>query len=130
MLLKENLDIVEKNGFKVKTFTDSHGESALKITALPMIKNTHFKENGFLIVIFLKLIILDLMDLLTLIEANPYEKDEARIPKIKNVLASKACRASVMVGDPLNIPEMKRVVNNLATLKSPWNCPHGYFIIW
>ncbi len=110
--MKENIDIVEKNGFKVKTFLNPDGEEVLKITALPMIKDVTFKEN-------------DLQDLLTLIEANPYEKDEARIPKIKNVLASKACRASIMVGDPLKMSEMKQVVNNLASLKSPWNCPHG-----
>jgi len=112
LLLRENINIVEKNGFKVKTFQDSEGMEVLKISALPMIKDVTFKEN-------------DLQDLLTLIEANPFEKDEARIPKIKNVLASKACRASVMIGDPLKMSEMKQVVHNLSTLKSPWNCPHG-----
>jgi len=112
LLLRENVNIVEKNGFKVKTYQDSEGMEVLKISALPMIKDVTFKEN-------------DLQDLLTLIEANPFEKDEARIPKIKNVLASKACRASIMIGDPLKMSEMKQVVHNLSTLKSPWNCPHG-----
>ena len=68
---------------------------------------------------------IDLIDLLENIENNPYDKDELRISKIKNVLASRSCRISTMVGDALNLNEMKKIIQNLATLKSPWNCPHG-----
>jgi len=30
-----------------------------------------------------------------------------------------------MVGDSLDIEKMRNIVRNLATLKHPWNCPHG-----
>lgn len=39
--------------------------------------------------------------------------------------ANRACRSAIMVGDPLTQKQMKKISDNLATLKSPWNCPHG-----
>ncbi|OII72453.1 PMS1 family ATPase [Cryptosporidium ubiquitum] len=45
--------------------------------------------------------------------------------KIWSILASKACRSAVMIGDDLNLPKMKSIVRTMSTLKSPWNCPHG-----
>lgn len=41
------------------------------------------------------------------------------------MLASRACRSSVMIGDPLRKNEMQKIVEHLADLESPWNCPHG-----
>ncbi|OLQ16826.1 MutL C terminal dimerization domain protein [Cryptosporidium hominis] len=45
--------------------------------------------------------------------------------RIWSILASKACRSAVMIGDDLNLPKMKSIVKTMSTLKSPWNCPHG-----
>ena len=52
-------------------------------------------------------------------------KEVLRPSKIYSILASRACRASIMVGMDLDMKTMKKVVNNLSTLESPWNCPHG-----
>ncbi|XVF21954.1 hypothetical protein REPUB_Repub12eG0133600 [Reevesia pubescens] len=41
------------------------------------------------------------------------------------MLASRACRSSVMIGDPLGRNEMQKILEHLADLKCPWNCPHG-----
>ena len=30
-----------------------------------------------------------------------------------------------MIGRPLNKKEMRRIVDHLAELDAPWNCPHG-----
>jgi DNA mismatch repair protein PMS2 len=30
-----------------------------------------------------------------------------------------------MIGDFLKLSDMKRIINNLSNLVSPWNCPHG-----
>ena len=30
-----------------------------------------------------------------------------------------------MIGMDLDFKTMKKVVNNLSSLESPWNCPHG-----
>lgn len=48
-----------------------------------------------------------------------------RPPRLRAILASKACRKSVMVGDPLTSSRMATIVGNLAKLKHPWTCPHG-----
>ncbi|KMZ57623.1 hypothetical protein ZOSMA_84G00620 [Zostera marina] len=45
--------------------------------------------------------------------------------RVRAMLASRACRSSVMIGDPLAENEMKKILGNLTGLKSPWNCPHG-----
>ncbi|KAF7458343.1 MutL C terminal dimerization domain protein [Cryptosporidium felis] len=45
--------------------------------------------------------------------------------KIWSILASKACRGAVMIGDDLNRHQMKNIIRTMSTLKSPWNCPHG-----
>ncbi|KAI8904730.1 hypothetical protein EDD86DRAFT_194501 [Gorgonomyces haynaldii] len=45
--------------------------------------------------------------------------------KVKRYMASKACRTSTMIGDPLTMEKMKSILKGLSTLKQPWNCPHG-----
>lgn len=52
-------------------------------------------------------------------------KELLRPKKVYSMLASRACRSSIMVGRALEHKTMKKVVTNLATLESPWNCPHG-----
>jgi DNA mismatch repair protein PMS2 len=32
---------------------------------------------------------------------------------------------SIMIGDPLSHEQMVKVVRDLATLETPWACPHG-----
>lgn len=41
------------------------------------------------------------------------------------MFAMRACRSSIMIGEPLNKKTMTRVVHNLSELDKPWNCPHG-----
>lgn len=45
--------------------------------------------------------------------------------RLRNIIASKACRASIMIGEALDYRKMCSVVRNLSTLRSPWRCPHG-----
>ena len=58
-----------------------------------------------------------------------------RLPKLAKLLASRACRMSVMVGDTLSYTKMVsvgngeetqgQIVRSLAELDRPWSCPHG-----
>ncbi|CRG93280.1 DNA mismatch repair protein PMS1, putative [Plasmodium gallinaceum] len=48
-----------------------------------------------------------------------------RPQKVWRILASKACRNAIMVGNTLNISEMIKIKKKLSVLKNPWNCPHG-----
>lgn len=45
--------------------------------------------------------------------------------KVRAMLASRACRSSVMIGDALCKKDMETILQHLSTLNSPWNCPHG-----
>lgn len=44
---------------------------------------------------------------------------------MRAVLASRACRGSIMIGTPLDGRRMRKILDNLAGLHAPWNCPHG-----
>lgn len=48
-----------------------------------------------------------------------------RPSRVRAMLAMRACRSSIMVGRPLDVRAMGRVLANLALLKAPWSCPHG-----
>ncbi|GLI71001.1 hypothetical protein VaNZ11_016117 [Volvox africanus] len=52
-------------------------------------------------------------------------EEEMRPSRVRTMLASRACRSSIMVGKPLSRPEMRRLLDGLADLRQPWNCPHG-----
>jgi DNA mismatch repair protein PMS2 len=41
------------------------------------------------------------------------------------MLASRACRSSIMIGRALDAAMMRRILGRLAGLDAPWNCPHG-----
>ncbi|KAF5842570.1 hypothetical protein DUNSADRAFT_6420 [Dunaliella salina] len=48
-----------------------------------------------------------------------------RPARVRAVLASRACRYSIMIGTPLDHRRMRKILDNLAGMVSPWNCPHG-----
>ncbi len=45
--------------------------------------------------------------------------------KMNSIFASRACRTAVMIGDALTHAEMNKIVQNMAHVIQPWNCPHG-----
>lgn len=47
------------------------------------------------------------------------------VPRVMAMLAMRACRSSIMIGTTLRHKQMKSILENLAKLDSPWNCPHG-----
>jgi len=49
----------------------------------------------------------------------------ARLPKAIAMFASRACRTSIMIGTALSEKEMNSIVQKLAKVDMPWNCPHG-----
>jgi len=48
-----------------------------------------------------------------------------RPARVRAVLASRACRYSIMIGTPLDHRRMRKILDNLSGMVSPWNCPHG-----
>jgi DNA mismatch repair protein PMS2 len=57
--------------------------------------------------------------------ASGSTKTVLRPSKVRNMLAMRACRSSIMIGAPLSRRRMKKILQNLSTLERPWNCPHG-----
>lgn len=48
-----------------------------------------------------------------------------RPSRVRQMLASRACRGAVMVGKALNDIEMRRLLFQMGQIKNPWSCPHG-----
>lgn len=88
--------VIEKNGFKLN---DKN-----QITHLPIYKNIQFDET-------------DLIELIN--------QPTQILSKINKILAMKACRKSIMIGQHLPVSVMNRILTNLSSLDKPWNCPHG-----
>ena len=67
----------------------------------------------------------DADDEATTIDGPRTAPDVLRPSRVRAMLAMRACRSSVMIGAALDPRRSRRILRNLATLKAPWNCPHG-----
>lgn len=105
--IKTHKHVLKRNGFDVN--------DDFCLTAVPVYKNYIFTSSDF-------------WDLLNTIKTNKNEKIIFST-KMKEIMASKACRSSIMVGDALRYKEMVNVVRSLAKLNIPWKCPHGRPVI-
>jgi len=125
-------EVFEKNGFTVQ-IEDRIDNQTQQVHGVAIIKAMPHSENvGFTLDDFC-----ELLGLITMHEGalKEYTKDKdkpillrggnTRPTKIRSMLASRACRRSVMVGTPLNHNEMTKIVRRLGELDCPWNCPHG-----
>eukprot|EP00775_Hariotina_reticulata_P007978 gene7978-8176_t len=45
--------------------------------------------------------------------------------EVRDMLASRACRSSIMIGSALTKQQQAKILSRLAELDAPWNCPHG-----
>ncbi|UPX10302.1 ATP-binding mismatch repair protein [Ascochyta rabiei] len=105
------------NGFIVEMDT-SNEERRAKLTSLPMSKEVTFTPT-------------DLEELLALVIDNPPSSStstSAYIPrpsKVRKLLASRACRSSVMIGKTLQTGQMEGIVRHMGSMDKPWSCPHG-----
>jgi DNA mismatch repair protein PMS2 len=88
-----------------------------------MSKNTVFSEKDFYELVDRIKDNLDSLKVSTASEQLIHK--QMRPKKVYHMLASRACRKSIMIGDTLSFKQMNEVVRNLTTLQAPWNCPHG-----
>lgn len=110
MVAIDHLDLLKRNGFELAIDESKSPGQRCSLIAQPMSKNTMFDHN-------------DLNELLSKIQENP--NGLIQCSKVERMLASRACRSSIMIGTSLTEPIMRRVVRNLGRLDKPWNCPHG-----
>lgn len=85
----------------------------------------HFGGNAFVIktipLVFGKINIKELMyELLALLE-----NQKSILEKKEEILTRMACRAAVMAGDAVTIPQMEKILVELSKTELPYTCPHG-----
>ncbi|XP_048337185.2 DNA mismatch repair protein PMS1 [Ziziphus jujuba] len=118
-----HIDIIRKNGFALEEDPDAPPGHQFRLKAVPFSKNITFGVE-------------DVKDLISTLADDhgectmigTYKMDTPNSvcpPRVRGMLASRACRSSVMIGDALGRNEMQKIIGHLAKLNSPWNCPHG-----
>lgn len=113
MLVLDQQDQLRKNGFVIREAEEPQPGKRVELIALPVLKNVVFDDS-------------DLHELVQrLHEAGPAQGSIVRCKKVDLMIALRACRLSIMVGQTLNRGTMSTVVGHLAELDRPWNCPHG-----
>ena len=100
-LLKENLDQLEKYGYKIEFLSDT----SLKFKKIPLIL-AHVKTYDIL------------PDLLKNLQ-------DAKTDIATKILATIACHASIKAGQELTLWQMEDVIKRWQTTKQPYTCPHG-----
>ncbi|KAF2279193.1 DNA mismatch repair protein MutL [Westerdykella ornata] len=108
------------NGFAVTV--DTSGASPVgqraKLVSLPMSEKVTFTPS-------------DLEELLALLgehSSSSLTCESRYIPrpsKVRKMLASRACRGSIMIGKTLRKAQMEKVVRHMGEMDKPWSCPHG-----
>lgn len=110
MVLTENREIFEKNGFGFELDESQPPGRRVRLVSVPVSGSWQFGKE-------------DVDELIFMLSDNPHTI--CRPSKVRQMFASRACRKSVMVGTALAPSTMKKVVSHLGELHHPWNCPHG-----
>lgn len=116
-------DTFRRNGFLLEEDLHAPPGHRFKLKAVPFSKNITF---GVADVKELIAILADSQEECSMM--GTYKDDTADSlcpPRVRAMLASRACKSSIVIGDPLGRNEMQKILENLSRLKSPWNCPHG-----
>ncbi|KAK9450675.1 uncharacterized protein V1518DRAFT_411410 [Limtongia smithiae] len=110
LLVISNIELFTANGFSLNV--DEHASPGKRcvLTAVPVFMSKALGLDDF-------------MELLNVVNEAPGVF--VRCSKIRQLLAMRACRSSVMIGTALHREKMRSIVDGLGTLDKPWNCPHG-----
>lgn len=103
-VLRTNQDRLAEIGFAF--------DVELNMTAVPLILLGSDKMEGFL------------SDVLTELESGAHRLDTVEA-LADEVAFMKSCRGAVKANQALSLPEMRRLVADMATIENPWACVHG-----
>ena len=113
LVAREHQDWLRINGFDMALDESSPPGSRVRLLSKPVSKGTVFDVHDF-------------EELLHLLRDAPAGRiNRVRCSKVYDMLASRACRKSIMIGTALQMRKMQSVVHNMADTDQPWNCPHG-----
>ena len=110
LTILEALPVFAANGFSFKVDEAAPAGRRIALVAVPFSKSTRFGEQ-------------DVHELASILADRPGRM--ARLPRIRAMFASRACRSAIMIGRPLALKAMGKLVTGMAELDQPWNCPHG-----
>ncbi|MED6155508.1 hypothetical protein PIB30_006016 [Stylosanthes scabra] len=118
-----HMDIIRKNGFTLIEDPNAPPGCRYKLKSIPFSKNITFGIED------VKELISTLSDdhgECDIVGSYKMDTSDSLCPsRVRAMLASRACRSSIMIGDSLGRNEMEKILEHLAELRSPWNCPHG-----
>jgi DNA mismatch repair protein PMS2 len=106
----DNVALFALNGFQFRIDQDAPPRERVKLVGRPFSKATEFGVS-------------DIQEMIFLLNERPGE--HCRPSRIYSMLASRACRSSVMIGTALTLGSMQNIVRRMADMTAPWSCPHG-----
>lgn len=123
VIVSMNMTTIRKNGFVLAEDLHASPGNHYLLKAVPFSKNITFGVQDMKELISM---LTDSQGDCSIISSYKMDKTDSVCPsRVRAMLASRACRMSTMIGDPLTKAEMKKILKNLTGLRSPWNCPHG-----
>ncbi|RWS20512.1 mismatch repair endonuclease PMS2-like protein [Leptotrombidium deliense] len=111
-VLYNNITCFSKSGFQFQFDEKLAPGKRAKLISVPMSKDWVFGKE-------------DIEEMLHEIIESGTIPSNYRPSRVKQMLASRACRKSIMIGDVLTTRQMKKLVENMSTLCNPWTCAHG-----
>lgn len=105
MTLIENQKVFEMNGFKFLIDDSAEAGKKVKIHSKPFSKNWEFGKE-------------DVEEMIFMLDNAP--NAICRPSRIQTMLASRACRKSIMIGDALTKKQMKQLLVHMGELEHPW----------
>ena len=106
LLLQERLEELNRIGFELEPF----GQDTYLVRSVPVALAGHNPLE------VLRDIIEELVELSV----------SRRLPVAREqIWITTACKLAVKAGDPLNLPEMQKLIEDLARTQNPYLCPHG-----
>lgn len=118
LLAMEYAPALRASGFTLAVRPGRPPTQRLRLTSVPFSRNVVFGVE-------------DVAEMLATVKAGATPADgeggvvALRPARLRAVLASRACRKSIMIGAALGRLQMRRVLVHLAGLTHPWTCPHG-----
>ena len=106
IILKENIDILEKIGLEVEEF----GINTICVKKHPTWINPIYLDQ-------------DINKIIELVIEK--EKDFSYTKFVDHIAMSIACKKSIKANTKISIEEMEVLVNDLRKCDNPFNCPHG-----
>lgn len=110
IIIMDNLPIFEMNGFKFDVDMERPVTKRIKLVAKPFSKNWEFGRED----------IDELIFMLQESDGNTSNMESYRPSRVRSMFASRACRASVMIGTSLTKTDMRRLVDQMGTIDQPW----------